>query len=92
MPDMTIHEMAARLQTMTEPLNMQAQEIIAHIATGAMHASNVPMPDFKDITENVKHPSETKINLIVNGRGVQRRTFRRGFRRFLETCLLETVS
>ena len=54
MPDMTLHEIGARLQTMTEPLNMQGQEIINSLARGAMHAANVPMPEFKDVTDEDK--------------------------------------
>ena len=54
MPEFTLHELAARCQVMTEPLNMQAKEIIDTIAKGAMHAANVPRPEFKDITDQDK--------------------------------------
>ena len=50
MPDMTIHDLAARVQVAHVPLNMQAQEMVETLAQGAMQAGREPRAEYKDIT------------------------------------------
>ena len=54
MPDMTLQQLAMRMQTALVPLNMQAKEMVDGLAQGAMRAGNDPRPEFKDITDQEK--------------------------------------